>query len=170
MTGRPLVTAKHKFMFKANDDIVSFCACEDVPAMSSGQLDCPWCGCGWLFSCSRCTKSFVFAEVRLTDIPLLELGRQEAAVRGLTVTEEEIAEWAESMATAFDDFEVGDVIVYLDGEYWHRDATDIAFEGLYARHRLDRLPHAEALSDPPLLERVLGDANHWFDRELPDRE
>jgi hypothetical protein len=32
---------KHKFFFKANDDVLSHCRCEGAPAMSSGQLDCP---------------------------------------------------------------------------------------------------------------------------------
>ena len=160
-----------KFLFKANDEVLSFCTCEGQPAMSTGQLDCPWCGCGWMISCSNCTKSFIFAEVRETDIPLIELGRREAAARGLTdVSEQDAAEWAEGMAEAFADFEVGDIVVYLDGHYWHRDATDIAFDGYFASHRLSRLPHAEALADPPLLDRVLGDANYWLDSELPDRE
>lgn len=164
------MAAKAKFIFKANDDVLSFCACEGVPAMSSGQLDCPWCGCGWMISCSQCKKSFVFAVVRETEIPLIELGRREAAARGWAVTEEEIEEWAEGMAEAFAAFEVGDILVYLDGEYWLRDATGIAFDGDFASHRFDRLPHADALADPPLLQRVLGDAHYWFDRELPDRE
>lgn len=160
-----------KFIFKANDDVLSFCACRDVPAMSSGQLDCPWCGCGWMISCSQCRKSFIFAEVRETDIPLIELGRREVAARGYSgITEQEIAEWAEGMAEAFAPFEVGDILVYLDGEYWHRDSTDIAFDGIYASHRLPRLPHAEALADPPFLDRMLGNADYWFERELPDRE
>ena len=116
------MTAKPKFIFKANDDVLSFCACEGAPAMSSGQLACPWCGCGWMISCSRCKQSFIFAEVREIDISLIELGRREAAARGFTgVTEEEIAQWAEDMAEVFAPFEVGDILVYLDGEYWRRE-------------------------------------------------
>lgn len=164
-------TKKQKFLFKANDDVLSFCQCENEPAMSSGQLDCPWCGCGWMIACSRCTKSFVFAEVRATHIPLMELGRREVAARGLTtVTEPEIAEWAQGMARMLDKFEVGDIVVYLDGWYWRVDSTDLAFDGDYASHRLDRLPHAEALEDPARLRAILGDQQYWLDRELPDRE
>ncbi|MFN3943554.1 MAG: hypothetical protein ACK4K7_01330 [Allosphingosinicella sp.] len=115
-----------RFIFKANDDVLSFCACEGAPAMSSGQLDCPWCCCGWMISCSQCLKSFDFAEVRETDIPLVVLGRREVAARGLSnISEERIAEWAEGMAEALAPFEPGDVIVYLDGSYWAVDATDI---------------------------------------------
>lgn len=162
---------KHKFFFKANDDVLSFCTCVDAPAASTSQLDCPWCGCGWMIPCSQCGKSFIFAEVRETDIPLIELGRREVAMRGLTtVSEQEIEEWAEGMAETLDYFEVGDIVVYLDGAYWTVDSTDVEFDGYYASHKLARLPHAEALADPPLLDRVLGDKQYWFDRERPDRE
>jgi hypothetical protein len=162
---------RHKFFFKANDDVLSHCPCEGAPAMSTGQLDCPWCGCGWLIACSLCGKSFTFAEVRETDIPLVELGRREAAARGLTgISDDEVAAWAGGMADTLDLFEVGDIVVYLDGEYWTVDSTDIAFDGYFARHQLDRLPHVEALSDPAHLNRVLGNPKYWFDRELPDRE
>jgi hypothetical protein len=167
----PPSSDKHKFFFKANDDVLSHCRCEGAPAMSEGQLDCPWCGCGWMISCSQCGKSFIFAEVRETDIPLIELGRREVARRGITdATEQEIEEWAEAMAEALACFDVGDIVVYLDGSYWAVDSTDIEFEGYFAFHKLDRLPHRDALADPALLRRVLGDPKYWFDRERPDRE
>jgi hypothetical protein len=114
---------------------------------------------------------FTFAEVRKTDIPLVELGRREARVRGLSVvTEEEIAEWAEGMTEALDHFDIGDIVVYLDGSYWTVDSTDIEFTGYFAKHRLERLPHAEALTDTPRLRAILGDKNYWLARERTDRE
>jgi len=162
---------KQKFLFKANDDVLSFCTCENAPAMSTGQLDCPWCGCGWMIACSRCTKSFIFAEVRETDLSLIELGRREVAARGIEgITEAQIVEWAEGMAETLDAFEIGDVVVYLDGSYFTVGSTDIAFDGYYASHKLDRLPHAEALEDAGRLRAVLGDQQYWLDRERPDRE
>ena len=168
--GRPS-TMKQKFFFKANDDVLSHCRCEGAPAQSTGQLDCPWCGCGWMIPCSRCGKSFTFAEVREIEIPLIELGRREAEARGLKgVSDEEITGWAEAMAEKLDCFEVGDIVAYLDGSYWAVDATDIAFDGYFASHNLARLPHAEALGDPAHLDRVLGDPKYWFERERPDRE
>lgn len=161
---------RHKFFFKANDDVLSHCTCVDAPAMSEQQFDCPWCGCGWMIPCSRCGKAFTFAEVRETDLSLLELGRREAEARGLKdITEEQVADWAEGMAETLDYFEVGDIVVYLDGLYWRIDETDIVFKGFYAAHDLKRLPHAEALDDPAHLDCVLGDKSYWLDRELPDR-
>jgi hypothetical protein len=160
-----------KFLFKANDDVLSHCTCDWEPAMSTGQLDCPWCGCGWLISCSRCKRSYTFAVVRETDVSLFELGRREAAARGLgPVAADDIQMWADAMSEALDVFQPGDIVVYLDGSYWSLDATSIAFDGYFASHTLERLPHAEALTDRPRLRAVLGDRSYWLDRERPDRE
>ncbi len=163
--------AKTKYFFKANNDILSFCDCEGEPAMSSGQFDCPWCGCGWMIGRTKCSKSFIFAEVRETDLSLIEIARRDAERRGLTtVTEDEIAECAAGMRETLENFAVGDVVVYLDGGYFRIDCTNIAFDGYYARHDLPRLPHADALADPPLLRRILGDEQYWLDRELSERD
>ena len=159
-----------KFIFKANDDVLSHCRCADEPAMSSGQMDCPWCGCGWLISCSKCAKAFTYAVVKETDVPLEELGRRDAERRGLTsVTDQECEAWAARMAEAFEPFEVGDIVVYLDGEYWPLGTRNVRFEGYYATHDLVELPHAKALRDPNALRAILGAKSYWFERERPDR-
>jgi hypothetical protein len=56
--------ANHLYLAKANDDLVSHCRCARPDALISSpcQMDCPWCGCGWLFICSRCRKAFTFAQ------------------------------------------------------------------------------------------------------------
>ena len=78
-----------------------------------------------------------------------ELGRREVKAMGLTtVTDQEISEWAEAMEETLSHFDIGDIVVYLDGSYWTVDSKDIAFDGYFASHKLDRLPHAEALSEP----------------------
>src|SRR5262249_34930746 len=100
----------------------------------------------------------------------IELGRREAKTRGLTeVTEDEIAEWAAGMAETLDCFDIDDIVVYLDGSYWTVDSTDIEFTGYYAHHKLGRLPHAEALSDPFRLNAMLGVKNYWLSRKRSDR-
>jgi hypothetical protein len=168
MCERPAMT---KFLFKANDDVLSYCSCAGQPAMSTGQLDCPWCGCGWMISCSSCKKSFVFAEIAETDVSMQELGRREALARGLTdIDDNDVRDWAEAMTEALAPFAVGQIVVYLDGEYLPVDATDVAFTGYYAEHDFTRLPHFEALADPGRLRAVLGERGYWIDRERPDRE
>lgn len=159
-----------KFLFKANDDVLSHCNCQGEPAMSPGQLDCPWCGCGWLICCSKCLKAFTYAVVQETKIPLVELGRREAQARGLRdLTEQDIQDWAKGMGDDLDRFEIGQIVVYLDGEYLSIDAKNISFEGYFAKHSFSTLPHAAALTRPAALRECLGEASYWIDRELPDR-
>lgn len=139
--------------------------------MSPGQLDCPWCGCGWLITCINCKKAFTFAEVRECDQSLSELGWAEARARDLEhiTTDADVADWAERMQDMLDFFEVGDIVVYLDGSYWKIDSGKIEFDGYFARHQFDRLPHRKATFDPSLLRSVLGDQNYWLDRKLSGR-
>lgn len=161
-----------KFLFKANDDVISHCRCTDSPpAMSSGQLDCPWCGCGWLIACSTCKKSYTYAVVREIDTPLDELARRERTIRKLDdyVDEEGIADWVTFMTEELEPFSDGQIVVYLDGGYFSVEARDVAFTGIYATHELPVLPHFEALDEPALLDRVLGNPAYWRARERPDR-
>jgi predicted RNA-binding Zn-ribbon protein involved in translation (DUF1610 family) len=161
----------NKYLFKANDNVISHCHCDDAPAMSTGQLDCPWCGCGWLISCSKCRKAYTYGVIALTDRSLIDLGREEVKSRGLTnVSEQEIAEWAEGMSEAFEPFSIGETIVYLDGSYFSLDATDIEFDGYFAHHEFKVLPHKVAMSDTAQLDAILGDPTYWRKRELPDSE
>ena len=76
----------------------------------------------------------------------------------------------EAMAEDLGRFDVGQIVVYLDGHYFPIEAKDISFEGYFARHDLKVLPHAEALSRPNHLYDMLTDKAYWLERELPDRD
>ncbi len=39
---------KTVYLVKANDDLVSHCRCERTFIGAPSQIDCPWCGCGWV--------------------------------------------------------------------------------------------------------------------------
>lgn len=156
-----------KYLFKANDDVLSFCKCKDEPAMSSGQLDCPWCGCGWLIACSKCACAFTFAEVRETDLTMKELGRRVFDRQGISdYDDQDLEEWGQAMTAALASFEVGDTVVYLDGGYFKVDAKNVQYDGYFASHELEDLPHALARKEPELLDRVLGNVDYWTEREL----
>src|SRR5438874_12347121 len=86
----------HIYLRKANDDLVSHCGCDLTDALisSPGQLDCPWCGCGWLFVCKQCRKAFTFAEGVEIDESWEDTG--DRAVRALYQRDPEpgeVAEW-----------------------------------------------------------------------------
>ena len=69
-----------------------------------------------------------------------------------------------------DCFEVGDIVVYLDGSYWPMNSENVEFDGYFAHHKFERLPHRDAVAEPPLLLSVLGNTNYWFERELSNHD
>lgn len=156
-----------KYFFKANNDVISHCACENEPALGTAQMECPWCGCGWLISCSKCNKAFTFAEVRETDLTMEDMAQRESNARsGIELSQSEFAAWSTATTETLNVFEVGDVVVYIDGAYWTIDAEEIEFEGYYAAHKFERLPHADAIANPQMLNQMLGDPGYWYDRAI----
>lgn len=160
--------AKH--LVKANDDVLSHCKCAASLAAGPGQLDCPWCGCGWLISCMDCRKAFTFARVTEVDMTYRDLAARDLAARGFDADEEDVAEWAKWLEEALAPLPIGAIVVYLDGHYLPVDARDIDIEGDFAAHQFAQLPHALALDDPSQLRATLGNTGYWLERELPDRE
>lgn len=155
-----------KWLAKANDSVISYCTCEHSLAAMPGQLDCPWCGCGWLISCAKCDKAFTYAQVVEVDRSYLDLARSEFGSDEVELSEiEDLAGW---MERAVEPFQFGDIIVYLDGAYLRVDEQDVRFEGWFAEHDLATLPHAGAITKADI-DDVLGLPAYWFDRELPDR-
>jgi hypothetical protein len=65
----------HIYLKKANDELVSHCRCAEALITFPPQMDCPWCGCGWLFTCIECRRAFAFAEGIVVD----ELWEETAA-------------------------------------------------------------------------------------------
>ena len=50
------VKPKIVYLKKASNELISHCGCEESRISYPAQMDCPWCGCGWLFSCITCRK------------------------------------------------------------------------------------------------------------------
>jgi len=67
----------HLYLAKANNNLISHCACPDALVTFPPQIDCPWCGCGWLFTCIECRKAFVFERAIESDSPWHELARRD---------------------------------------------------------------------------------------------
>lgn len=158
-----------KFLIKANDEVLSHCSCVSPLAAGSSQLDCPWCGCGWLICCQDCGKAFTYARVVQTDLSYDQIVRRDFSRRGYDLTEAQISDIANWLADAMAPFELDEIVVYLDGAYFAVKQRDINFTGFFARHQMDQLPHALALDDPAILLEKLGNKSYWFDRERPDR-
>ena len=160
---------KHVYLKKASNELISHCTCEEAPITFPPQMDCPWCGCGWLFCCANCRKSFTFAvAVELNE------SWETTALRDLNnrgkdfqPTEEDVAEWVEAMQELCSEVEVGEEYVYLDGWFIPRDTDEIMIEGMHSYHELTCVPQVEALRDKAILEEVLGNQDYWTENEVP---
>lgn len=159
-----------KYIAKANNDVLSHCSCEGEIASGPAQLDCPWCGCGYLMTCMKCRKAFTFARIIDVDRTYEDIVREDLSRRDIEVNDEVVAEGVEWMTEAFADHKVGDTVVYLDGAYLNIDTTNFAYDGWYAQHDFDRLPHVLALTQPNALQSTLGDKDYWLERELIDED
>jgi hypothetical protein len=156
--------AKHLYLRKANDDLVSHCKCDKADALITNpcQMGCPWCGCGWLFICGRCRKAFTFAE----GIEVAESWKEtgERTVRALFRREPEpgeVKDWIAWMKILLEGFEPGERYVYFDGHVIPTTAEGVTVEGMHSRHALDFVPQVAALTDPGVRERLLGSREYW---------
>ena len=162
--------SSHIYLAKANNELISHCRCvgEDVVVTSPAQLDCPWCGCGWLFSCMKCRKAFTFAVGIETDVPWEELARRDLLGHGVdSVEAEDIADWVQAMQDFTKDVKPGEVYVYLDGGVLPAKATPVQFMGWHAMHSFDFVPQVISLNDPQVLEETLANRDYWLAHALP---
>ena len=159
-----------KYLEKANNDTLSFCQCQTALASTPSQLDCPWCGCGYLISCTYCRKAFTYARVVEIDMTYDDLVAADRRRGGYGIDVEVVQDQADWLASVMQAFEIGDTVVYFDGYYLKLDAADLELEGLFANHSLDRLPHDRARTDPAILNDTLGNVEYWLKRERPDRD
>ena len=159
------------YLRKANDDLVSHCRCSKSEALisSPAQMDCPWCGCGWLFICSRCRKAFTFAEAFETSEPLKKIGEQVLLQsNGESPTKKEVTDWTEWMKILLKGIKTGQQYVYFDGWMISTSEKDVHIDGWHSRHDLDFLPHVSALAGDRLLPEILGSTEYWHSTHVED--
>lgn len=157
------------YLRKANDDVVSHCQCGDGRIGYPPQMDCPWCGCGWLFSCTNCQKVFMFAIGVELDTTWKALARESITSSWQSPpTDDDCEAWIGDMTDMLEIVEPGELYVILDGIVIPADVTNVEIEGIHSRHAFDQLPHIEALSNPSVLNDTLGDPEYWRATALED--
>jgi hypothetical protein len=150
------------YLKKACDDGISLCSCGDGRVAFPAQMDCPWCGCGWLFTCINCGKAFTFAEgVEIES-------SWEALARTTESEEDEIASWIEAMKIITAGVKVGERYVIIDGFVLPADARHVAFDGWHAHHEFEIIPQVQALEDRSILDAKLGNRRYWTENALPE--
>ena len=151
------------YLQKANDDLIAHCRCGDGHITYPPQIGCPWCGCGWLFTCIECRKAFSFARGVQIETSWEELARRDISNRAYKpVTDEEVAHWISTMKKLLRDVRVGGVYACIDGHIFDKDVKNIEFTGWHSSHRFEVLPQTAALSDPTVKTKVLGNESYWM--------
>jgi hypothetical protein len=156
--------AKHPYLRKANDDLVSHCKCDKAAALISSpcQMDCPWCGCGWLFICSRCRKAFTFAEVVEVNEPWEQTA--DRTLRALYQREPkpgEAGHWIAFMKVLLKALRPGEEYVYFDGWVIPTTASHVSIEGWHSKHDLGYVPQVAALDDAKVRTGLLSSPDYW---------
>lgn len=124
------------YLRKANDDLISHCKCGDGYISAPAQMDCPWCGCGWLFICSECRKAFTFAEAVEVDFSLEEMAErdlQRVEPAGKQPSEEDVKSWVEFMGMFLRGAQAGQRYVYFDSYIVPIDADGLKIAGIIHR-------------------------------------
>jgi hypothetical protein len=103
-----------KLLAKANDDVLSHCQCSASLASLPGQLDCPWCGCGWLISCTHCRQAFTYARVVEVDTEYTTYIQEDRRRDGYSDDDDpaELRDSAAWLEEALADIPVGATVVY----------------------------------------------------------
>lgn len=155
------------YLERANSDLVCWCKCETSLVSSPAQMDCPWCGCGWLFTCINCGKAFTFARGVELDLSLADLAKQDLTrMYKKPPDEEAIQNWIEGMEIMLGGVQVGKIYCYFDGWYLPVDQADYNIEGWFARHKFAALPQVEAKRDPKALSETIASIQYWRERAI----
>lgn len=159
------------YLKKYNNDLVSHCKCDTALAAYPPQMNCPWCGCGWLLSCIECRKAFTFAVGVELDTTWEELAKKDIEKRWHEEpTKEDISDWVDSMKDMLSEIEVDKVYVCLDGFIISVDANHVNIDGWMSKHNFDFVPQVQALEDPTVVEKYLSNSEYWLENELADSE
>lgn len=157
------------YLIKDNNDLVSHCECDTALITFPPQMDCPWCGCGWLFTCIECRSAFTFARGVELDESWFELARRDLTNNwGKEPGDDDVEQWVAAMQEMLSDIEVGRQYVCLDGLFIPTDAAGVEFEGWHAFHDFEFIPQVAALKDSSIIDDILSNEDYWQANAVPE--
>jgi hypothetical protein len=132
-------------------------------------MACPWCGCGWLFTCIECRRAYTFAKgVVLNESWEETANRDLRSGWGKEPTVQDVQSWVGVKRGLLGEVVEGEEYVCLDGLIIQTSVSAVRFNGLHSRHDLPYVPQVAAVSDPSVLQLVLGDPKYWKSTAHPD--
>jgi hypothetical protein len=154
--------SSHIYLTKDNANLTCHCKCDNALITFPPQMDCPWCGCGWLFTCIECRKAFTFARGVEVDESWEDLAVRDLTNQwGKNPSPKDVNSWVESMKELLADIEVGGQYICLDGAFIPVEADAIDFTGWHSRHNLPYVPQVAALKDKSVVQQVLSNVEYW---------
>ena len=133
-------------------------------------MDCPWCGCGWLFSCITCRKAFTFAIAVEVEQSWDELARQDILGQFGEEKPDLVNDWVEEMQDILEGIKPGEEYVIFDGIVVPTDVAGLEYTGWHAQHNLDFVPQVEAMSNESVMDSILCSNQYWEDNAVPECE
>ncbi len=135
------------YLVKSSNEFVSHCLCDFAPISYPGQLDCPWCGCGWLFTCMNCQKGFTFAKA----VRIKQSWRSLAQVdifrnSGEMANYKSSSDWIADMGSLLEEIIENHVYSYIDWNVLDTGCGKVRFKGDVMKHKFDSNPHRSAIS------------------------
>lgn len=153
-----------KFITKASNDGICWCECEEAYAAFPGQQECPWCGCGWLFSCTSCRKAFTYGKVVEADLDISRFYKDDMRSGGMLPNVKIYTERANYIIKELKPFSPGDEVVYLDGRILPLEKSPARFKGWHSKHSFKELPHRAG--DESVLRAAFSDEEYWEARAV----
>ncbi len=161
--------AKHVYLVKDSDDLVSHCHCKEAHITFPPQMGCPWCGCGWLFTCIECRKAFTFARGVEVNETWEETARRDLTNRwNAKPSKREVTSWVLAMQELLADVEVGKKYVCLDGAIIPADVDELDIEGWHSHHEFAFVPQVAALTDRSIIDNYLANREYWLKTAIDD--
>lgn len=155
------------YLERANKNLICHCRCRRSLIAAPVQMDCPWCGCGWLFTCVNCRKAYTFARGVEVDESLEDLAKLDLeGRRGTELEVDDLPKWVDWMRILLKGVEPGREYVYLDGYFIDVETGPMQFDGWHSRHDLPWVPQAKALEDPTALHDTIGSQEYWEQTRL----
>ena len=155
------------YLVKANDELISYCRCPLAITGAPAQMDCPWCGCGWLFVCASCRKAFTFARAQEVELTWEELAHKDLYGKyASSPSSRQVKDWISFMKILLKGIERGKEYVYIDGWIFLSDSKNLRFEGWYAHHQFDVVPQFGTRHNRAAIAQSLDSKEYWESRKL----